>query len=102
MSRPLKQAEMIRVSTWINNNKNILLQHTRAEIQRRIKADTGIQASIDSIAAFEEAVGVTRNRGNAGGGRKDRSSVIAKHLVKLYDSLELKYDTDLADIAAGK
>lgn len=98
----MKIAEMVRVTQWFNENRNNLLQMSRAEIARILKKTFGIGIGPETIKEFEASVGVVRVPGNGTGARKDRSVVISRQLISLMKELGKEVPDELADIASGK
>lgn len=98
----LSMAEMARMVEWINKNKAIVPDMSRTNVARKIYSDLKLKVSQDAVKAAEEAVGITRNRGNAGSsGRKNHSQIIAKAVVDLYAQFDAQPPIDLIDISKG-
>ena len=98
----MKMSEMVRVAQWFNENRQNLLQMSRAEIARILKKNFSVSVGPDTIKEFEGSVGVVRVPGNSTGARKDRSVVISRQLISLMQELGKEIPDDLADIASGK
>jgi hypothetical protein len=100
----LSFSEMAKLTNWVTANRTRVEGMTRAEAVRAFKSETKVVVSHDALKAAEEAIGITRNRGNAGrdSARKDRSSIIARSIVTLYTKLGEAPPIELQDIAAGQ
>ena len=98
----MRMAEMVRVTQWFNENRQNLLQMSRAEIARILKKNFGVSVGPDTIKELEGSVGVVRVPGNGTGARKDRSVVISRQLISLMKELGKEVPDELADIASGK
>lgn len=98
----LTYTDMIKVTGWIQAHKDSLLSMTRSEISRQISKDLGVQVSADRLRDFEDAAGIVRQRGNATGGRKDRTFIVACELVRLMKEVGMTPSPDLVDIANHK
>lgn len=98
----LSMAEMARLVEWVGKNKTIVPDMSRTNVARKIHSEIKLKVSQDAVKAAEEAVGITRNRGNAGSsGRKNHSQIIARAVVDLYAQFDVKPPIDLVDISKG-
>lgn len=95
-------AQITAVLGWLTPRKDVLKNHTRKEVARIIESDLGIKVNLIRLAEMEEAVGVKRVRGNAGGYRKDRAVVLATELIRVQEALGMEISDDLRDISERK
>jgi hypothetical protein len=91
-----------RVLGWLLPRKDTLKQFTRRDVARMIQSDIGVRVSVDHLGTMEESLGITRARGNAGGGRKDRSVILAQELIRVQEALGMVIHDHVRDIADGK
>lgn len=98
----MKVAESIKVSQWFIQNRDNLLNMSRADIIRVINKNFAVKIGPETVKEFEASVGIVRVPGNATGARKDRSVVISRQLISLMQELGKEIPNDLADIASGK
>lgn len=98
----LTVTDMVKVATWMQENKDNLLNMSQLEVSRQLNAKYGIKLQARQVKEFEQAAGVHRVRGNGTGYRKDRVIMVANELIRLMNELGHSPNEFLVDIVNGK
>jgi len=100
----LGMPDQYKVMQWIESHRDVMTDHTQAQVMRMLKTDLNVAVSVSTLGNIEKAMGIVRVRGGVAGSpaRKDRAIVIANELVRLMKECGMVPSLDLVDVSGGK
>jgi len=93
--------ERYRLYSYIDNNKELAQQITAVNFAKKATEDLGFEVGPASVQRARESLGI-RSRARATTTSKDRTRLLCKYVIDLFEALQMPVPEDLLLIKSGK